>query len=64
MTTRRGRAKLTILLENSMNASTGLSMNGKFPMNSTCPPFVLRLSKDERRVFWHNPLPTKMREFT
>ena len=34
-----------------MNASTKLSMNGKSPLISTAPPFVLRLSKDERRVF-------------
>jgi len=40
-----------ILLKNPMNASTRLSMNGKSPMISTAPPFVLRLSKDERRVF-------------
>jgi hypothetical protein len=26
-------------------------MNGKSPLISTAPPFVLRLSKDERRVF-------------
>jgi len=31
-----------------MNASTMLSMNGKSPMISTAPPFVLRLSKDEK----------------
>jgi len=37
-----------------MNASTGLSMNGKSPMISTAPLFVLRLSKDERRVFQQN----------
>ena len=37
-----------------MNASTRLSMNGKSPMISTDPPFVLRLSKDERRVFQRN----------
>jgi len=37
-----------------MNASTKLSMNGKSPMISTAPPFVLRLSKDERRVFQQN----------
>jgi len=40
-----------ILLKNSMNASTRLSMNGKPPMISTAPPFVLRLSKDERKAF-------------
>jgi hypothetical protein len=38
-----------------MNASTRLSMNGKSPMISTAPPFVLRLSKDERMVFQRNP---------
>ena len=43
-----------ILLKNPMNASTRLSMNGKSPMISTAPPFVLRLSKDERRVFQQN----------
>jgi len=37
-----------------MTASTKLSMNGKSPMISTAPPFVLRLSKDERRVFQQN----------
>ena len=50
-----------------MNASTRLSMNGKSPMISTDPPFVLRLwfdrlttlssverSKDERWVFQQN----------
>ena len=40
--------------ENPMNASTKLSMNGKSPTISTAPPFVLRLSKDERRVFQQN----------
>jgi hypothetical protein len=29
-------------------------MNGKSPMISIVPPFVLRLSKDERRVFQQN----------
>jgi hypothetical protein len=43
-----------ILLKNPMNASTTLSMNGKFPMISHAPPFVLRLSKDERKVFQQN----------
>jgi len=43
-----------ILLKNPMNASTMLSMNGKSPMISEAPPFVLRLSKDERRVFQQN----------
>jgi len=43
-----------ILLKNPMNASTRLSMNGKSPMISNPPPFVLRLSKDERKVFQQN----------
>ena len=56
-----------ILLKNPKNASTRLSTNGKSPMISTAPPFVLRLwfdrlttlsrvegSKDERRVFQQN----------
>jgi hypothetical protein len=46
----------TMLLKNPMNASTGLSMNGKSPVISTAPPFVLRFSKDERRVFQQNRL--------
>jgi hypothetical protein len=29
-------------------------MNGKSPKTSTAPPFVLRLSKEERRVFQQN----------
>jgi hypothetical protein len=29
-------------------------MNGKSPMISHAPPFVLRLSKDERKVFLQN----------
>ncbi len=29
-------------------------MNAKSPMISPAPPFVLRLSKDERRVFQQN----------
>jgi len=41
----------TILLKNPRNALTRLSMNGKSLMISTTPPFVLRLSKDERRGF-------------
>jgi len=32
----------------------GLSMNGKSPTISEAPPFVLRFSKDERRVFQQN----------
>ena len=47
---------IVILLKNPMNASTRLSMNGKSPMISPAPPFVLRLSKDERRVFQQNQL--------
>ena len=43
-----------ILLKNPKNASTKLSTNGKFLVISTAPPFVLRLSKDERRVFQQN----------
>jgi hypothetical protein len=43
-----------ILLKNPKNASTKLSMNGKSPMISNALPFVLRLSKDERRVFQQN----------
>jgi hypothetical protein len=43
-----------ILLKNPKNASTRLSMNGKSPMISAAPPFVLRLSKDERRIFQQN----------
>ncbi len=43
-----------IPLKNPMNASTTLSMNGKFPKISHAPPFVLRLSKDERKVFQQN----------
>jgi len=35
--------QISILLKNPMNASTKLSMNGKSPMISTAPPFVLRL---------------------
>jgi len=42
---------IVILLKNPRNASTRLSMNGKTPMISTAPPFVLRLSKDERGFF-------------
>jgi hypothetical protein len=34
----------------SKNASTRLSMDGKSPKISISPPFVLRPSKDERRV--------------
>ena len=45
---------MSILLKNPMNASTGLNMNGKSPMISNAPPFVLRLSKDERKVFQQN----------
>ena len=45
---------IVILLKNPMNASTRLSMNGNFRMISTAAPFVLRLSKDERKVFQQN----------
>jgi hypothetical protein len=31
-------------------------MNGKSPMIFYAPPFVLRLSKDERKVFWQNQI--------
>ena len=48
------RPDFLILLKNPMNASTRLSMNGKSPMISTAPPFVLRFSKDERKVFQQN----------
>jgi hypothetical protein len=37
--------------EKPRNASTKLSMNGKPPIVSTAPPFVLRLSKDEGVFF-------------
>jgi hypothetical protein len=37
--------------EKARNASTRLSMNGKTHMILTSFPFVLRLSKDERKVF-------------
>jgi hypothetical protein len=37
--------------ENPMNASIKLSMNGKTHMILTSLPFVLRLSKDERKIF-------------
>jgi len=45
-----------ILLKNPKDASTSLSTNGKSPMISTAPPFVLRLSKDERWVFQQNQI--------
>ena len=48
------KVQRSILLKNPMNASTTLSMNGKFPMISNAPPFVLRFSKDERKVFQQN----------
>jgi hypothetical protein len=47
---------LLILLKNPKNASTRLSMNGKAPKILPTPPFVLRFSKDERRVFQQNHL--------
>ena len=50
----RGQGRFSILLKNPKNASTKLSTNGKFLVISTVPPFVLRLSKDERRVFQQN----------
>jgi len=50
--TSRVRPWILIPLKNPMNAST--SMNGKSPMVSSAPPFVLRLSKDERRVYQQN----------
>jgi hypothetical protein len=40
-----------ILLKNPENASTRLSMNGISTTISTATPFVLRFSKDERKVF-------------
>jgi len=43
-----------ILLKNPKNASTGLSMNANSTTISTAPPFVLRVSKDERKVFQQN----------
>jgi hypothetical protein len=49
---------VSILLKNPMNASTRLSMNGKSPMITPAPPFVLRFSKDERRVFQQNLVST------
>ena len=54
-----------ILLKNPKNASTGsyfdkLSRTEKFPIISTALPFVLRLSKDERRVFQQNHLAKSM----
>ena len=48
------RNQRSILLKNPMNASTMLSMNGESPMTSNAPPFVLRRSKDERKVFQQN----------
>ena len=43
-----------ILLKNPYECFDKLSMNGKSPIISTAPPLVLRLSKDERRVFQQN----------
>jgi hypothetical protein len=43
-----------ILLKNPMNASTGLSMNGKSPMILTAPLFVLSSRRFKRRVFQQN----------
>ena len=48
------RSQRSILMKNPEECFDGLSMNGKTPMISTAPPFVLRLSKDERRVFQQN----------
>ena len=56
----KGQGYTGILLKNPMNASTKLSMNGKSPMISQAPPFVLRLSKDERKVFQQSLLRTYM----
>ena len=42
--------------ENPAERFDKLSMNGKSQMIMTAPPFVLRLSKDERRVFQQNPM--------
>ena len=41
---------IVILLKNPLNASTGLSTNGKSPMIGHASPFILRHSKDERGV--------------
>ena len=51
-----GPAKIVIPLKNPKNASTGLSMNGNSTTIQTAPPFVLRFSKDERKVFQQNRL--------
>ena len=45
---------MILLLQNSKNASTRLSMNGKAHTFSISLPFVLRFSKDERKVFRQN----------
>jgi hypothetical protein len=47
---------MEILLKNPKNAPTVLSMNGNSPTISAPPPFVLRFSKDERRVFQQNQM--------
>jgi hypothetical protein len=49
-----GQVSGMILLKNPKSVSTMLSMNGKSIMISNVTPFVLRLSKDERRVFQQN----------
>jgi hypothetical protein len=48
---KRPQSLTELLLKSPMNASTKLSMNGKNHMILTSLPFVLRLSKDERKVF-------------
>jgi hypothetical protein len=39
------------LLKNCFSCFESLSTNGKCPMISIAPPFALRFSKGERRVF-------------
>ena len=51
---RRGQILDYDSAEKPRNASTMLSMNGKYPPISTTPPFVLRPSKGERRIFQQN----------
>jgi hypothetical protein len=43
----RGQASFWILPKNPKNASTALSMNGKFPMISHAPPFVPSINSGE-----------------
>jgi hypothetical protein len=52
------RSCFLILLKNLKNASTRLSMNGESPKILTTPPFILRFSKDERKVFQQNRILT------